>query len=87
MPDINGVLSESDKEKIISWMRTKAVSARCQLCGSTNWSIADHLVAPSVANAAGIGLGQYQYPQAMLISECGQTVFLNLVAVGVIPRG
>jgi transcriptional regulator with XRE-family HTH domain len=38
-------------------------------------------------NSAGVGLGAYPYPQAMLISECGHTVYLNLILAGVIPKG
>jgi hypothetical protein len=88
MPDINGVLSQSEKQKIADWLNNKkSFGIDCPLCSSKQWSIADHVVAPSLTNAAGVGLGAYPYPQAMVISECGYTIYLNLVAVGIIPKG
>ena len=87
MPDTNGALSQSEKEKIAEWLNSKnSFGTDCPLCHSKRWSIGDHVVAPSLINAAGVGLGAYPYPQAMLISECGYTMYLNLVVVGIIPR-
>jgi hypothetical protein len=88
MPDVSGVLSTSEKQKIADWLNGKnSFGIDCPVCHSKKWSIADHVVAPSLTNAAGIGLGAYPYPQAMVISECGYTMYLNLVVIGIIPRG
>jgi len=83
MPDLNGKLSEYEKEKILNWIKEKSsktyqsttISAfgqqpenmRCQVCGSRNWGVADNLVTPTVLNATGIGLMSPSYPQAMLV--------------------
>ncbi len=89
MPDVNGVLSPSEKQHIGACISNKIPFTRrgCPVCSSPEWSIADHIVAPSVVNSTGVGLGSYPYPQAMLISECGYTMYLNLVVVGIIQSG
>lgn len=89
MPDINGILSPSEKQQIGGWLTNKVglTSGGCPVCSSPKWSIADHVVAPSVVNSTGVGLGLYPYPQAMLISECGYTMYLNLVVVGIFQSG
>jgi hypothetical protein len=88
MPDMNGVLNTEEKQKIVNWLNSKkSFGIECPLCSSKSWTIADHVVSPSVVNSAGVGLGAYPYPQAMLISECGHTVYLNLILAGVIPKG
>lgn len=88
MPDMNGVLSQSEKQKVADWLNNRrSFGIDCPLCQSRQWSIADHVVAPSLINGAGIGLGAYPYPQAMLISECGYTIYLNLVVIGIVERG
>jgi hypothetical protein len=87
MPDLNGVLSTLERQKIADWLKSKGrFRIECPFCLSNNWTIGDHVVAPSVVNGTGVGLGVYPYPQAMLISECGNTFFFNLVLVGVFPR-
>ena len=87
MPDMNGVLSQTDKQKLIAFLSAKKQGLPdCPFCHSKNWQIADHVVSPSIVNAAGIGLGMYPYPQALIISECGHTFYLNLIAAGVIPQ-
>jgi hypothetical protein len=46
MPDINGVLSQSEKQKIAGWLNNKkSFGIDCPLCYSKQWSIADHVVA------------------------------------------
>jgi hypothetical protein len=87
MPDLNGVLSSSEKQKIMDWVKSKArMRIECPLCLSNNWTVANHVVAPSVVNGSAVGMGAYPYPQAMLISECGYTLFVNLVVVGIFPK-
>ncbi len=60
MPDVNGVLSTSEKQKIADWLQNKkSYGIECPCCHSKQWSVAEHVVAPSLTNAAGIGLGAY----------------------------
>ena len=88
MPDLHGVLSSSEKQRIADWLQNKGrFRIQCPVCLSNNWSIGDHVVAPTLINGTGVGLGVYPYPQAMLISERGNTLFLNLVVVGIFPKG
>jgi hypothetical protein len=98
MPDVNGKLSEIEKEKILKWVKEKAASwspsltvvghqenLRCQVCGKQNWTLADHLVTPTVLNATGIGLLSPYFPQAMLVcNDCGGTVYINVHRLGLI---
>ncbi len=87
MPDLDGVLSRSEKQEIADWLQARnPLGILCPLCSSRNWSVADHMVSPSIINATGVGLGAYPYPQAMLISECGHTIYLNLIKIGIIPE-
>lgn len=88
MPDTDARLSQSEKQKIADWLNSRnSFGVDCPVCRSRQWSIADHVVAPSLVNAGGVGLGVYPYPQAMVISECGYTMYLNLVAIGVVEKG
>jgi hypothetical protein len=87
MPDHVGVLSGTEQQKIGDWLRDKNPRLACPLCHSMNWSIGPHSVSPSVVNGSGVGVGAYLYPQAMIISECGYTIYINLFAIGVFPRG
>ena len=103
MPDVNGKLSEGEKQKILDWVKTrssrtqpyppygtlsipqKSENMTCQVCGSRNWGLAEHLVTPAVLNATGIGLMNPSYPQAMLLcSECGSTIYINVNSIGLI---
>jgi ribosomal protein L33 len=97
MPDVNGKLSQDEKDKILDWVKTKASQTSpytafeqrknlcCQVCGSQNWTIAEHLVTPTVLNVTGVGLMNPYYPQAMLIcTECGSTVYVNVGRLGLI---
>ncbi len=81
MPDINGVLSPEEKEKATKWLNEKMIRRECPACGSKNWIIAEHMVSPTVVNAAAIGL-QTPYPQVMVISECGYSYFFNAMVMG-----
>jgi hypothetical protein len=98
MPDLNGKLSDSEKEKILKWVKEKSSkpqysstlttfgqqeNMRCQVCGSRGWGLADHIVTPTVLNATGVGLMNPSYPQAMLLcNECGSTIYVNVARFG-----
>ena len=87
MPDLNGTLSHSEKQALVDWIKGKRPNGiDCPMCLSRNWTIPDHVVSPSIVNGRGVGLGAYPYPQAMLVSDCGYTAYINLIAAGIIPK-
>jgi hypothetical protein len=87
MPDINGALSDDERRRIADWLNAKNGPYPCPVCNSRNWTVAPHAVGPSVVNGAGIGLGAYPYPFVPIVSDCGYTFFMNLVVIGIYPRG
>jgi hypothetical protein len=89
MPDAAGKLTAEDKQKCADWLNSFGkLPMLCPICGSKNWSIADHIVAPIVLGPGnGLQLGGVSYPQFMLISvPCGNTLFVNAVMAGVFPN-
>jgi hypothetical protein len=89
MPDAAGKLTPEDKQKCVDWINSfRQPPLVCPICGSKNWSIADHLVAPPVLGpGSGLQLGGVSYPQLMLISNpCGHTIFVNAVLAGVLQN-
>ena len=87
MPDKDGKLTAEDIAKVLAWLKSHEKHPRvCQLCGSTDWLLAEHVVQP-VRFSAQIG-GGVAYPQIMLISKpCGHTLYLNAVIAGLYPPG
>lgn len=98
MPDLNGILSQSEKETIIKWVTEKKSTPRsslfsldthqrmqCQLCAGQAWTVAECLVTPTVVNATGVGLLSPYFPQAMLVcNDCGNTLYINVHRLGLI---
>ena len=100
MPDLDGKLSEDEKDKILKWIKEKSSisrgystfssfgaqeNMRCQVCGNRGWGLAENLVAPTVLNATGVGLMNPLYPQAMLLcSDCGNTIYINVNTLGLL---
>jgi hypothetical protein len=83
------VLSQEEKEVVISWIAQKKHGPGvCQICGSERWFVADHIVMPLTSDGNGapkLG-GGVGYPFIMLVSAgCGQTLFLSAVAIGLWP--
>jgi hypothetical protein len=90
MPDHTGRLSESEKNDISQKIQRLWVGSakNCPICGSNNWVIADHVVAPIPSGGGGIMIGGPSYPMVMLISQpCGYTIMFNAVLLGVIHPG
>jgi transcription elongation factor Elf1 len=92
MPDVNGQLSQDEKEKIIEHVKAKQ-SLRfghrfaCPVCGAQSFTIGDHLVTPVVINATGVGLLGPSYPQAVLVcTDCGNTFYINVAALGLLKQ-
>ena len=90
MPDLAGLLSEEEKERVIAYLGTKWPEERmaCPLCGDHEWYVGDYLVQPITLGRdftfqLGRGPG---FPQVMIISQtCGYTRFLNAGFLGLVP--
>lgn len=80
----------SDEVKMVQKFITekwKGRAAQCQLCGSQHWAVGDLLVAPMGYLPGRFVVGASTYPLVALIcTNCGQTVFLNALHVGVLSR-
>jgi hypothetical protein len=88
MPDKNGLLTSDEKERIAKRIESMWTgSARnCPICGSNQWLVGDHLVQPvTLGPNNSLMLSGPGYPQVMLISTCGHTLFFNAVILGVLP--
>lgn len=83
-------LSEKDKQKVIQWVKEKydqTAGIVCSVCQKKKWTIGDDLVMPSVFKDNAVQIGGVGYPQAMLLcNNCGHTIFINAVRVGLIPE-
>jgi len=86
MPDIYGVLTEQERQKVDSWYRDKWVHKRCSICSSEDWILADHVVMPAIYTEMGIyTTGKMNYPQILIsCRKCGLTLYFNAVTVGII---
>lgn len=88
MPDTTGKLTPEDQKKVSDWLREKwKTPANCPICGSTNWTIGDHLIQPLTFFGGGVSIGGITYPQVMVISnDCGYTRLFNAVMLGLLPQ-
>lgn len=87
MADSKGKLSELDKKAVWAWFDHHwSIGRSCPISGGNSWTVADHLVAPPVVDAAGkVQSGGGSYPQVMMVcTECGYTRYFNAVLVGVV---
>lgn len=86
MPDQEGKLTTEERQRIIAWLEQypKSVDAKCPVCGSETWMIAERLVQPvTLGTGVSLQLGGPGYPMVLLISNpCGYTRFLNAVMIG-----
>jgi hypothetical protein len=87
MPDKDGKLTLDEKNLVVQKLLATWTAQNCPICGSPNWTVADHLVQPfTLGPNAGPMLGGVGYPQVMLISVgCGHTLFFNAVMMGILP--
>jgi hypothetical protein len=88
MPDTVGKLTEAEQKKVLEWLQFHEKEPRkCPLCGSSNWTLAAHLVQPlTMGPNVTVQLGGESYPLVMLISNpCGHTLFVNAVMIGLLP--
>jgi len=85
-----GALTQEEKDKVVAWLTKRrpkeAGPIVCAVCGQGRWGVGDHLVAPVIYRKRGLLLGGAAYPLVMLLCEnCGHTIFLNGVRMGLVP--
>jgi hypothetical protein len=89
MPDAAGKLTTEEHKKVQDWVAkfSPGGDAKCPICQTSTWFINPHLVQPVTLGAGfGLQLGGIGYPQiTMNCIQCGYTMFLNAVMVGIIP--
>lgn len=80
-------LSESDKQRIIHWLRDKCGNMRCTCCGMANWE-----VLPAATIPIGIDLHSTRFfysqgiPQvSVACTNCGHMLFFNSGLLGFKP--
>jgi hypothetical protein len=77
-----------DKEKqqeALKILNSKWVKDKdCEICGKSNWTIAEDLVMPMPFTGGGLVIGGPSYPQLQVIcGNCGNTKYFNAVILGV----
>src|SRR4051812_5099570 len=78
-------ISVEDQQRVIDALRAKAPNMRaCSICGVGPWSISGGFAAVTVTDEAGkLVLGGQNLPLVPLVcANCGQTVFFNLLVLG-----
>lgn len=88
MPDLDGRLSQSEKDGIRKriddlWCGS---AKNCPICGSAKWFLSDHVVEVPIVTQGVRGFGS-AYPSVLLISEpCGYTLSFNAVILDIMKR-
>lgn len=86
MPNLDGRLSQAEKDRIQKWLVEKASVMICPACGYGEWNVGDYLATVPTFN--GIELRGLGYPAAIII--CGQCAFLRFhsaVLIGLVGGG
>lgn len=82
-------LTPEQKQKAVDWLQRKWTGSQaCPVCGTNNWTVADHLVSPPITGVGGgTFLGGPSYPHVMLISnECGYVMMFNAIILGIVEK-
>ncbi len=85
MPDQTGKLTDAERAEISQRInqRWEGRDDKCPICGDTQWQVAPHIVTPIILGLGNnVQLGGPAYPQAMLISPCGHTRYVNILMLG-----
>jgi len=88
MPDLDGRLSQSEKDAIRQHIDElwRGGAKNCPICGSNKWFLSDHIVEAPIVSQGVRGFGS-AYPSILLISEpCGYTIQFNAVILGVMKQ-
>jgi hypothetical protein len=92
MPDLNGVLTQDERSKIDPWFQKNWIHRACPICSANQWSLADHVVMPTIYNqfpnvytVVGIPTESTSYPQIMVVCHrCGLTLYFSAIKVGIL---
>jgi hypothetical protein len=81
-------LSQSDLEKISSWLKEKCGIPRCFMCGNARWSINN---VTTLQIGFNVHTTRFHYGQGLPLfsvtcTTCGNTVFLNPAVLGFKPE-
>jgi len=83
MPDVNGVLTQEERAKVDIWFKKNWVNKKCPICGSLQFTLADHMIMPMIYSQY-LSINGVQYPQIMIICQrCGITLHFDAIAVGI----
>ena len=87
MSESQGGLTQEEKGRVVAWLKERRKQGHeiiCSVCGDRNWTLAEHVVAPTTYLGGKISLGGGStYPMVMLwCNNCGHTLFLNAVIIG-----
>lgn len=80
-------LSEEQRNKLIHFLNTKRISPNCQICNSNSWGVSDTIFEMREFQGGNLILGGNQniFPVIPVsCNECGNTIFLNAIIVGVL---
>lgn len=76
-------LSEEDKKKIIAWLDSKWKGHKCDVCGTNNWALLEHLLIAPIYTEGSYLMAGPVYPQAVCVCHnCAQTKFFNAAMIG-----
>lgn len=80
-------LTEAQKNKVISHLRNRAPSFVCPACRQNNFSVAEHLVAPTVMGPNGeMFLGGASYPMVQVVcTNCYHVLPFMAMPIGILP--
>ena len=86
MPTHDGKLTAPEKERALTWIKDRwQGEARCPVCGSSEWTMPDQIVNPmNYYSGGGIRIGGGVFPQVMLLSPCGYTMYFNLIRMHIL---
>ena len=79
--DKNNSLSKEDQLKAIQWIKDKSLNKGCEICGKSNWTIPEDIVAPINMKGGSLQIGGgNSYPHFLCVcNNCGNTKFINAV--------
>lgn len=85
--EVKNNLDEQKKKIALDWLGEKwPINKRvCDVCGHSQWNLAEDIIAPMAFSEGSIMLGGRSYPQLMVIcTNCGNTKYFNAVMIGLV---
>ena len=83
MPDEQGLLSEEEQAKLLSYLKgLSATAPSCEFCHTHTWGLLPHIVSPMPLGP--ITKWKVYYPHfAISCNKCGNTKFFNAIPSGI----